>query len=48
MSDHIITYSEIKFSPFNPSKENISIDDIAHALSGAYFIFIFITFLLYD
>lgn len=33
MSDHIITYSGIKFSPFNPGKENISIDDIAHALS---------------
>lgn len=33
MSDHITTYSGVKFSPLNPKEEDIRIDDIAHALS---------------
>ncbi len=33
MSDHITTYSGIKFSPLSPKEEDICIDDIAHALS---------------
>lgn len=33
MSDHITTFSGVKFSPLNPSEEDIRIDDIAHALS---------------
>ena len=33
MSDYIITYTKIKFFPLAPIKEDIHIDDIAHALS---------------
>lgn len=33
MSDYIITYTKIKFFPLTPIKEDIRIDDIAHALS---------------
>jgi 5'-deoxynucleotidase YfbR-like HD superfamily hydrolase len=33
MSDYILTYSKIKFYPLEPVKENINIEDIAHALS---------------
>ena len=33
MSDCITTFSRVKLNPLNPKKENILIDDIAHALS---------------
>lgn len=33
MSDFITTFSKNKFSPVNPEKESILIEDIAHALS---------------
>lgn len=33
MSDYITTYSKIHFTPLTPKKEEISISDIAHALS---------------
>jgi 5'-deoxynucleotidase YfbR-like HD superfamily hydrolase len=33
MSDYIITYSHTKFYPVKPVKEDIHIEDIAHALS---------------
>lgn len=33
MSDHITTYTKIHFDPLNPRMEDISIRDIAHALS---------------
>lgn len=33
MADYIKTYSKIKFTPLEPKDEDISIDDIAHALS---------------
>lgn len=33
MSDYILTYSKIKFYPLEPQKEDIKIEDIAHALS---------------
>ena len=33
IDDYITTYSKIHFTPFNPQKEDISITDIAHALS---------------
>ena len=33
MSDYITTFSKIKFAPLNPKKEDILVDDIAHALS---------------
>lgn len=33
MSDYILTYSKIKFYPLNPNKNDINIEDIAHALS---------------
>lgn len=32
-ADYIITYSKIKFNPLEPVKEDIKIEDIAHALS---------------
>ncbi len=33
MSDYILTYSKIKFYPLEPTKSDINIVDIAHALS---------------
>lgn len=33
MADYIITYSKIKMAPLEPKSEDISIEDIAHALS---------------
>lgn len=33
MSDYILTHSKTKFYPLEPSEEDISIEDIAHALS---------------
>lgn len=33
MSDYILTYSKTKFYPLEPVKEDIKIEDIAHALS---------------
>lgn len=33
MADFMTTYSKIKFTPLEPNKEDIVIDDIAHALS---------------
>lgn len=33
MSDCITTFSRVKFTPLNPKKEDILVDDIAHALS---------------
>ena len=33
MSDCITTFSKVKFTPLNPKKEDILVDDIAHALS---------------
>ncbi|HHV65381.1 MAG TPA: HD domain-containing protein [Peptococcaceae bacterium] len=33
MQDYIITYTKVKFYPLNPNKEDIKIEDIAHALS---------------
>jgi len=33
MSEYILTYSKIKFYPLEPVKEDIKIEDIAHALS---------------
>jgi 5'-deoxynucleotidase YfbR-like HD superfamily hydrolase len=33
MSDYIITYSHVRFYPVKPVKEDIYIEDIAHALS---------------
>ncbi len=33
MSDHILTYSKTKFYPLEPVREDIKIEDIAHALS---------------
>ena len=33
MSDYILTYTKIKFFPLDPVKEDIKIEDIAHALS---------------
>lgn len=33
MSDCITTFSRVRFTPLNPKKEDILVDDIAHALS---------------
>ncbi|NLM20734.1 MAG: HD domain-containing protein [Peptococcaceae bacterium] len=33
MLDYIITYTKVKFYPLKPNKEDIKIEDIAHALS---------------
>lgn len=33
MSDYILTYTKIKFYPLEPNKDDIYIEDIAHALS---------------
>lgn len=33
MSDCITTFSKVRFNPLNPKKEDILVDDIAHALS---------------
>jgi len=33
LQDNIITYTKVKFYPLNPNKEDIKIEDIAHALS---------------
>ncbi len=33
MSDCITTFSKVRFTPLNPKKEDILVDDIAHALS---------------
>lgn len=33
MSDYILTHSKIRFYPVKPVKEDIHIEDIAHALS---------------
>jgi 5'-deoxynucleotidase YfbR-like HD superfamily hydrolase len=33
LQDYIITYTKLKFYPLNPNKEDIKIEDIAHALS---------------
>lgn len=33
MSDHILTYSKIKFYPLSPIERDIHIEDIAHSLS---------------
>lgn len=33
MSDFMTTFSKVEFTPLNPKKEDILVDDIAHALS---------------
>ena len=33
MSDCITTFSKVKFNPLNPTKDDILVDDISHALS---------------
>lgn len=33
MSDGITTFSKVKFNPLNPTKDDILVDDISHALS---------------
>lgn len=33
MTDHITTYTKVHFTPLDPKKEDIRIEDIAHALS---------------
>ena len=33
MSDYILTHSKIRYNTVNPVKEDIHIEDIAHALS---------------
>ena len=33
MADYMKTFSKVNFSPLLPNKDNILIDDIAHALS---------------